>query len=143
MLLTACAKPIDPKNGFEPVTCPAAIYLPYHQVMVNAAAIPAKVAVYVNGVLKVDECNQVKQTVAPIVDVDRVRAALKVKVTHGNAYPVLPTEMALEIHDLGDCTAANVFLKEDHLPLTFKTEYPNGKKCGGVPSAKIELSKAG
>lgn len=131
------------KDAYQ--TCPAAVYPTQHRVTVRTTdQIPGKLALKVDGVLKYDECLADPTIVppAPAAYVTKKDGAFEVTVMHLDAYPTLPADISFEVIDRKNCVDPEVsFFSANQVPLEFKTEYPNGPKCGKNVHAKAEITK--
>ncbi len=148
-LIFGCGKSKDAADKLvkteNPQTCPSAAYPIYHRMNIRTTEpLPEKFSVNVDGVLKYDECLEqpVITPPAPAVFVRRRSGALEVIVQHLDAYPTFPIDVSFEVLDRKDCVVQAVtFFAAAQVPLTFRTEYPNGVKCGGNTFAKVDLDK--
>ena len=117
----------------------------FHEVTVRLpAALPAHLAVEVEGKRRFDECNTPAQE-APYVSALRgTDNRLVVRVEHGGAYPKLPTQVSLRVLDLKGCAAgapAEALFAISNLTLDFKDETVNGPSCPPVKVARVTVQK--
>ncbi len=158
VILIGCGKtrhigpaPAEPVNPRERNQC-AAVAVPSHRIQIgSAAAIPTKVIVTVDGVLKYDECLDPPAASidpsappAPTVSVERGSPGrLDIVVIHGKAYPnELPKQVSVDIKDRGDCKDAAVpWFEAADLALDFKRDQPAGAECGDRVLAIVERSQ--
>ena len=147
LALVACGSENSPSGddigSDDSDICPASAYMPFHQMNLFVLdPIPARVAVWLNGTLKYDEC-QSEPTLtppAPAVTVRRLPGELDVHVLHMDAYPALPSEVTYEIMDRRDCLLPPIrFFYAERVPLEFKRTFPDGPKCGSAVSATVDL----
>lgn len=139
------APPKDDQDPNQRTSCPLALVLPSHRALIKSAdGIPAKVAVKVDGVPRLDECLEPAASAsAPRVE-RRAGSAdeLEIAVIHLDAYPTLPTQFTIEIADRGDCKSVPTpWFSASNVALEFKTDSPYGENCAKRTLATVNLTR--
>ncbi|MGE3260445.1 MAG: hypothetical protein AB7K68_01585 [Bacteriovoracia bacterium] len=144
LLLSACGpktlgnpskKPADDKG----LNCPASLKLPEEEVLIYLKnSTPARLGVTVEGKEKYSECKTMRDAPS-IVRLERLpgnRVLIKVKRMDKSRIE----EISLGVKDLKDCVEApEDFIKEERTAVIYKTEYPDGPKCPGQETARMEI----
>lgn len=146
LLFSACGSATtDGQGKDERQSCPLALMPTQHTVRVRSqAAIPNRLTVMLNGVLKYDECKTRPGDFppAPQVTIHRDAASLDVTIVHLNAYEELPTNVSFELVERVDCQGdGQSFFSATNVPLEFVTRYPHGPNCGASVTALTEVSR--
>jgi hypothetical protein len=152
ILLTSCSASevlrgvgLEEDDEVTPQSCPLAAVPNYHSIkLITSIAIPAKLAVILDGQLKYDECLEKRVILpAPIVDLYRSVGAVSVQVRHFDGYSGFPANVSYELLDRGDCTGNPIsFYVANQIPLVFKKiNYDVRPECGGYYKAEVILQQ--
>lgn len=142
LALAACGS--DANKAKSNVVCPSNIKQTYHELILQSKkVIPNKISIVIDGYEMHDECvisigGVIKG--APELLVVREKKTLRMKLIHNKGFRVLPQDTSVEIFDRGNCQGKALnFYAASKIPLSFKTEYPDGPACGAQTHAKVIL----
>lgn len=146
LTLTACGpKVLDgDKEKFktkQPVTCPGVVRFPTEEVTIFLTnPPPARLAVEVEGERKYSECQNIKDS-PPVTRVERLPGnRLLVKFNRFDRSQL--ADLSFAVKNLKDCSAGSVeedLVKEERTPITYVTDYPEGKGCAARETARLEI----
>ena len=134
---------VSSKDRVESFGCTAVLLMPYYELnLTTSRAIPAKVAIVLDGVLKYDECLS-----EPVVDKYPVavpqRQDGKLKTLVRFLSTPFPTSVDYTVLDRGDCSANPTEFytaKDIHLEFVNPPYDANHPECGGKTYATVELT---
>lgn len=130
-----------PKQPVEPSpSCSPRVPDPFHELRLRfGRALPAKLAVEVDGARKRDDCGTVRDQLPEVAVLREGVGQVLVRVEHGDFFRSPPREIQVRIFGREQCDLPEqlAFDGPRH-PLFFQEEFPNGRKCPGHQVARAE-----